>query len=138
LEDLTEAPAWRRRVARAIDLVAALAVFALFLTPVVTVQSYGGPAASTLKTFGWVYLGVLLFLGVVWALKRRRQQHYLTIGLSIMDVRPVRVDETVCLVRTADAPYSEKGMSARAACLVGGLLIVLAAGLLAYEVILYA
>jgi len=29
-------------------------------------------------------------------------------------------------------------MSARAACLVGGLLIVLAAGLLAYEVILYA
>ena len=72
---------------------------------------------------------VLLFLAVVWALKRRRQQRYLTIGLSIMDIRPVRVDETVHLVRTADAPYSGKGMSARSACLVGGLLIVLAAGL---------
>ena len=89
-----------------------------------------------IKVLGLLIIG--FFLAVVWALKKRRQQHYLTIGLSIMDIRPVRVDETVHLVRTADAPYSGKVISARVACLIGGLLIVFAAGLLAYEVILYA
>lgn len=134
---MMEAPAWRRRVALALDLAAALSVFALFLVPFIAVQTYGGPAASTLKTFGWAYLGVMIVLAFAWAIKKKRRQRYVTIGLAIMDIRPVRVDDRVYAVRTCDAPDSGGGMSVRAASIVGGLLMVLAAGLLVYEAMLY-
>ena len=101
-------------------------------------QAYGGSAASTLKAFGWVYLGVLVVLTVVWAIKKARQRHYITIGLTIMDIRPVRVDEKVLMVRTLDAPGLSRRVPPRVAFIVGGLLAVFAAGLLLYEVILYA
>jgi hypothetical protein len=137
-DGIAEAPAWRRRVALTIDLVAAFAVFTLFVAPAVAVQGYVGSAASTLKAFGWVYLGVLAVLAVVRAIKRKRQRRYVTIGLSIMDIRPIRVDETVRMVRTLDAPHPGRDVPPRVAAMAGGLLIVLAAALLIYEVILYA
>ncbi|MBN1628898.1 MAG: hypothetical protein JW990_03970 [Thermoleophilia bacterium] len=137
LDEVIEAPAWRTRLALVMDLVAALAVLTLFVTPCVAVWGYEGPAASTLRTFGWVYLGVLIVLATAWTLKKKRQRRYVTIGMSIMDVRPLRVEGEVRLVRRLDAPEPRCGVPVRLASVAGGLLTVLAAGLLVYKVVVF-
>ena len=136
-DGVVEAPRWRRRVARTIDAVAALAVLSLFITPVIALQGYDAPAASALKVLGWVYLGVFVGLAVAWVFKKRHQPEYLTVGMSIMKLRPMRTGQAPRLVQ--DPRISEPGrhLSARLAAAAGVPLILLLIGLFVYELVLY-
>lgn len=138
VESAPKAAAWRRRVACAIDVVAALAVFSLFLTPVTAAQGHGPTAASFLRVLAWAYLGVFVVLAVSWVWKKRRQRQYVTIGMSIMGLRPVRLGQATRMVHVAHVPGAATGLSRRVAAAVGMPLIVAAIGLLIYELIVYA
>jgi len=124
LGPLPEAPAWRRRVARAIDTVAALAVFALFLTPVIAVQSHREPVASLLETSAWIYAAIFVALAIVWVAGRRRRRPYVTVGMSIMNLFPLRTGKTVRLVCNEHAPASENDVRGRSAVTVAVVLIL--------------
>ena len=117
VDRIPEAPAWRHWIAHTIDIVAALAVFSLFLTPVIAVQGYSA-ATPSLKVIAWVYLGVFVVLAVLWALKKRHRREYVTIGMSIMG--------------------GSRRLSGRVAAAIGMPLIVAAIGFFVYELIVYA
>lgn len=123
-DPLPEAPAWRRRVARAIDTLAALVVFALFLTPVIAVQSHRESAASLLEASAWIYTAVFVALAVVWVAGRRHRRPYVTVGMSIMNLFPLRTGKTVRLVHSEHAPASENDMRGRPAVTVAVVLIL--------------
>ncbi|MBN1319212.1 MAG: hypothetical protein JXA87_00080 [Thermoleophilia bacterium] len=125
-------------MARAIDVVAALAVFALFLTPVIAAHGYDAPAASPLKVLAWVYLGVFAILAVAWVFGKRRRREYITIGMSIMELRPARPGQVTRLVHVPDPPRVGGVVSGRLAAIVGMPLIVAAIGFFVYELIVYA
>jgi hypothetical protein len=108
LEHIPDAPAWRRRLARTIDLIAVLAVLALFLTPMIAVQAHHGSDSPLLEVSAWVYVAVFVLLavclGVGKVLGAREHHAYVTVGLSIMDLYPLRVGRTTRLVSRTDVP----------------------------------
>lgn len=133
---LLHAPAWRCRLARVIDAVAALAVLSLFLTPMIAVQGYDA-APPVLKGLAYVYLGAIVVLAFVWGFKRRHQREYVTIGMSIMELRPVRTGQVTRLVQRPRVVGGGTGLSTRLAAAVGMPLMLLAIGFLVYELVVY-
>ena len=131
-----EAPAWRRCVARAIDLFTVVVVFALFLTPVIATRLR--PASPLLKASAWVYVAV--FVALVLSLlftKRDRRRRHVTVGPSIMDLHPVLVGKRTRLVRTQYVPNAAPEKRGRAAAAVILPLILLGAAFVAFELIAY-
>lgn len=139
----SEAPLWRRYVARAIDLTIVLLVFALFLTPVIAVDRRA--ASSLVKISAWVYVAVFVVLALFMIrTKTRRPRHWqdhVTVGMSIMDIRTVRTGQSTRIVRgvhaqgTQEAGEAKRGRAAVAAALP---LIVLGLVFLLFELISYA
>jgi len=111
-------------VAHAIDIVAALAVFALFLTPVIAVQSRRESAGSLLEVSAWIYAAIFVVLAIVWVAGRRRRRPYVTVGMSIMSLFPLRTGRTVRLVHSEHVPASENDMRGRSAVTVAIVLIL--------------
>jgi hypothetical protein len=132
---IPRAPLWRRSVARTIDLTVVFIAFALFLTPVIATHTR--PASSLLRASGWVYLGVFVALAVTLALSktrgRRLRHEYVTVGMSIMDLRPLPIANSTRIVRGRYLPETEGAKRGRAAALIIVPLIVLGLALFLFE-----
>jgi hypothetical protein len=132
---IPRAPLWRRSVARTIDLTVVLIAFALFLTPVIA--THARPASPLLRASGWVYLGVFVALAVTLALSktrgRRLPHEYVTVGMSIMDLRLLPLANSTRIVRGRYLPEIEGAKRGRAAALTIVPLIVLALALFLFE-----
>lgn len=138
---ITEAPAWRRRVARAIDLVIVAAVFALFLTPIVAARAHGESISWPLGASAWVYVGVFVVLAAVWMAGRNRKPErrpYVTAGMSIMALYPLRDGRTTRLVCSRGLPEAEGEKRGRAAVAVVVPLLLAGAVFLVIELVAYA
>jgi hypothetical protein len=98
------APAWRRWLAHSIDLTIVLVVFALFLTPVIALYSRDASASTSLRVSAWVYVAVFVGLGVSLARGKRQQLLHVTVGMSIMDIRPVRTGKAYRFVSRQSGP----------------------------------
>ena len=137
--DLPSAPCWRRVVARAIDLTVVAIIFALFLAPILITRSEAG--SSLLKASAWVYVAVFVALavGMVVAKTRgwRRRQEYVTVGMSIMDLRAVQVGRALRLVEGRYLPPVEGEKRGRAAAATIVPLIVLGVVFLLFELVSY-
>ncbi len=130
------APRWRRWIARSIDLTVVAIALALFLTPVVA--THETQASWILKASAWVYVAVFVGLALSFALqKRNRPQQYVTVGMSIMDLRPFRVGKTIRLVLNCYLPKIEGEKRGRAAAATVLPLMLLGILFIVFEVISY-
>ena len=138
---LLEAPAWRRRVARAIDLAIVAVVFALFLTPIVAAHAHGESISWLLGASAWVYVGVFVVLAAVWTAGRNRRPErrpYITAGMSIMALYPLRDGRATRLVCSRGLPKAEGEKWGRAAVAILVPLLLAGAVFLVIELVAYA
>jgi hypothetical protein len=131
------APRWRRGVARAIDLAVVLVVFSLFLTPVIAVYSGGGSPSVFLRASAWVYMAVFVALALSLVRGRNRQRRYLTVGMNIMDLRPVKMGKVTRFVRDQHLHEGDGERHGLAMVAVALPLIVLGVAFFVFELIAY-
>ena len=135
-----KAPFRRRCLAHAIDLTIVVIVLALFLLPVLV--THARTSSPLLKASAWVYLGVFVILVAVLGFTKargwRRRTQYVTVGMSIMDVRALRVGETTYLVDSGYLPTVEGLKRGRAAATAALPLILLGVVFLIFELISYS
>jgi hypothetical protein len=98
------APRWRRLLAHSIDLTIVLVVLALFLTPIIALYGRGGSSSAALTASAWVYVAVFVGLGASLTRGRNRQRTYVTVGMNIMNIRPVRMNKAIRFVSRESVP----------------------------------
>ena len=130
------APAWRRWTAHAIDITIVLVVFALFLAPVIVSYSRSG-SSSLLRASAWVYVAVFVVLGVSMARGKKKQRTYLTVGMNIMNVHPVREGRTLRFFDGRQLPADENERRGRAMAAIAIPMMLLGVVFLVFELISY-
>jgi hypothetical protein len=81
-----------------------LVVFALFLTPVIALYSRDGSSSTALRVSAWVYVAVFVGLGVSLAGGKRQRLLNVTVGMNIMNIRPVRTGKAYRFVSRRSGP----------------------------------
>jgi hypothetical protein len=117
--------------------VSASAVLALFLTPVIAVELQDEPA-RILRISAWLYVAVFVLLGFSWIARRKRDKAYVTVGMSIMNLCPVRVGSRLRLISGDLIPATKTEKRGRAAARVALMVILAAVVFLILEVMAYA
>ena len=131
------APHWRRWVAHAIDLTIVLIVLALFLGPVIVVYGRGGQTSGLLKGSAWVYVAVFVGLALTMARGRKSERRYVTVGMNVMNLQPVKSGRTLRCVDARHLPDAGDERRGRAMALVAFPVMLLGIAFFVFELMSY-
>jgi hypothetical protein len=131
------APRWRRWVAHSIDLTIVLIVFSLFFAPVIVVYGRGGHVSGLLKGSAWVYVAVFVGLAVCMARGRKQERRYVTVGMNVMNLQPLKTGRTLRCVDARHLPDSGDERRGLAMALVAFPVMLLGAAFFVFELLSY-
>jgi hypothetical protein len=131
------APRWRRWVAHAIDLAIVLIVLSLFLAPVIVVYSRGGHVSGLLKGSAWVYVAVFVGLAMSMARGRKQERSYVTVGMNVMNLQPLKTGRTLRCVDARHLPDAGGERRGRAMALVAFPVMLLGVAFFVFELLSY-
>lgn len=128
---------WRRWVAHSIDITIVLIVFALFFAPVIVVYSRSGQASGLLKGSAWVYVAVFVGLALSMARGRKSERRYVTVGMNVMNLQPVKSGRTLRCLDARHLPDAGDERRGRAMALIAFPVMLLGVAFFVFELLSY-